>query len=313
VEKNEQIFIVRPDAEGTRLDQWLAAQMASSEEAPSRMQIQRWIKAGLVEGQGTLNPARRIEAGESFTVKPAISEKATDLEPIDLNLKILYQDDELAVIHKPAGIAVHPGPGDGGITLASGLIHAFSELKQGEWEGRPGIVHRLDKPTEGVLLVAKNVKAHRLLSGQFLRREVKKTYAAWLLACPPAEEGEINAAIKRHPKDRLRMRIDPTGRHAITRYKVTRTRVSRRGRKFALVEVDLLTGRTHQIRVHMAHIGCPIVGDEIYSRSSAEFKKFGLLLFAQTLEFKHPTNGSTMRFSLDLPERFDRFENSLEG
>ncbi len=308
---DNRTFIVPAAHENSRLDQWLASE---PEISTSRMQIQKWIRAGLVQGEGAVLPSRRVHEGERFVISAMTNvQEPSTIRPVDLGLKILYEDEDLAVIHKPPGLAVHPGPGDGETTLVSGLVHAFRELSDGDWHGRPGIVHRLDKPTEGVLLVAKNLQAHRILSGQFLKREVKKKYAAWLLACPPQEKGEINAAIKRHPRDRLRMRIDPTGRSAVTRYTVVRTHVSRRGRKFALVEVDLLTGRTHQIRVHMAHIGCPIVGDDLYSRSSAEFQKFGLLLFAQTLAFFHPRDGREMQFSLDLPERFAKFEASLNG
>lgn len=277
------------------------------------MEIQRWIKSGGVRGEGAVMPSRRVKNGEQYWIDPPPVVDSETIVPVQMDFEILYEDEQLAVIHKPAGIAVHPGPGDAGQTLVSGLVHRFKELSSGDWKGRPGIVHRLDKPTEGILLVAKNIQAHRVLSEQFLNRIVKKQYLAWLLACPPAETGEINTAIKRHPKDRLRMRVDATGRPSVTRYRVVRTHISRRGRKFALVELDLLTGRTHQIRVHMSSIGCPVVGDEIYSRSSAEFKKFGLLLFAQSLSFNHPVTGELMSFELPAPDRFAKFEASLEG
>ncbi|MCE9598699.1 MAG: RluA family pseudouridine synthase [Spirochaetia bacterium] len=301
---------VSQENQGQRLDQWL---LTALEGSASRMEIQRWIKSGSVRGDGAVVPARRVKEGEQYWIDPPPVVDSETIVPVQMDFEILYEDEELAVIHKPPGIAVHQGPGDGGKTLVSGLVHRFRELSSGDWKGRPGIVHRLDKPTEGILLVAKNLKAHRVLSEQFLNRSVKKQYLAWLLACPPAQSGEINAAIKRHPKDRLRMRVDATGRPSITRYRVVQTHVSRRGRKFALVELDLLTGRTHQIRVHMSSIQCPVVGDDIYSRSSQEFKKFGLLLFAQTIEFQHPVSGDTMHFELQPPERFARFEASLEG
>ncbi|MBL8021709.1 MAG: RluA family pseudouridine synthase [Leptospirales bacterium] len=301
---------VQEDNQGLRLDQWLLVVLDGS---ASRMEIQRWIKSGSVRGEGVVLPSRRVKSGETYWIDPPPVMDSATIVPVQMDFEILFEDEQLAVIHKPPGIAVHPGPGDTGKTLASGLLFKFRELSSGDWNGRPGIVHRLDKPTEGVLLVAKNPQAHRVLSEQFLNRTVKKQYLAWLLACPPLESGEVNAAIKRHPKDRLRMRVDATGRPSVTRYRVVRTHVSRRGRKFALVELDLLTGRTHQIRVHMASLGCPVVGDEIYSRSSQEFKKHGLLLFAQSLSFQHPVSGETMSFKLEPPERFARFEASLEG
>lgn len=306
-------FTVNAEEEGMRLDVWLSSRL----EGRSRTEIQKWIRSGLVQGPEDVVPSRKILQGESYSVQPP-EPPAADITPVDLGLKLVYQDEQIAVVHKPPGLAVHPGPGDQGLTLAHGLLHAFRELGSGDWGTRPGIVHRLDKPTEGLLLVARNPAAHKNLSRQFHDRTVSKKYCAWLLSCPQSVKGEINAAIKRHPRERLRMRIDPTGRSAVTRYEVLETLVVQKGRnlhgrKFAFVEIDILTGRTHQIRVHMASIGCPVVGDDLYSRTSADFSQFGLLLLARELAFDHPVTGSRMSFRLDLPQRFLDFESYLKS
>lgn len=311
--QNEETFSVDEASDGQRLDVWLQQKMADH----SRTEIQKWIRSGAVLGPEALVPSRKIETGEQYTIHPP-EVKSSVLSPADIGLKLLYEDAEIAVVHKPPGIAVHPGPGDHGLTVAHGLLHVFRELGSADWGNRPGIVHRLDKPTEGVLLVARNPAAHKTLSRQFHDRIVKKSYCAWLISTPPSVKGEINAAIKRHPRDRMKMRIDPTGRSAVTKYEVLETLVVQRGknlhgRKFAFVDVDLLTGRTHQIRVHMASLGCPIVGDDLYSRTSDDFRQFGLLLLARELEFDHPVTGKRMSFRLDLPERFVKFAEYLKS
>lgn len=297
-----------------RLDVWLQQKLPGH----SRTEIQKWIRAGSVRGSGEpLVPSRKVETGEEYIIQPP-EEKSSALVPADIGIKLLYEDAEIAVVHKPPGIAVHPGPGDQGVTVAHGLLHVFRELGSADWGNRPGIVHRLDKPTEGILLVARNPQAHKILSRQFHDRTVKKKYCAWLMSTPPAVKGEVNAAIKRHPRDRMKMRIDATGRSAVTKYEVLETLVLQRGknlhgRKFAFVDVDLLTGRTHQIRVHMASMGCPIVGDELYSRTADDFKQFGLLLLARELSFHHPVTNQPMSFRLELPQRFVDFAAYLKS
>lgn len=308
-----ETLTVADSFDGMRLDVWLQQMLP----ARSRTEIQKWIRAGAVQGPEELVPSRKITAGEMYSVLPP-EEKSSALVPADIGLKLLYEDAQIAVVHKPPGIAVHPGPGDQGITVAHGLLHVFRELGAQDWGNRPGIVHRLDKPTEGILLVARNPSAHKILSRQFHDRTVKKSYCAWLMSTPPHVKGEINAPIKRHPRDRMKMRIDATGRSAVTKYEVRETLVLLRGknlhgRKFAFVDVDLLTGRTHQIRVHMASMGCPIVGDDLYSRASEDFKKFGLLLLAQALSFHHPVTNEPMHFKLELPQRFVEFEAYLKS
>lgn len=301
---------VKPEQEGLRLDQLLALHLATEE---SRSQIQRWIREGHVQGPGELKPSRRVVAGEEYEWLPPPPPPA-DLEAVDLDLKFLFEDAELAVLHKPPGIAVHPGPGDRRPSIVHGLVHVWQEQFRAEFRGeetlvhRPGVVHRLDRDTEGLLVVARTALSHRRLARQFAERSVRKEYLAWLLAAPRPDQGRIEQPIARHPRERTRMRLDPAGRMAITEYRSAEQIISRHGRKYASVQIAILTGRTHQIRVHMSALGAPVVGDPIYSRSAREYARFGMLLLAQKLSFRHPISGEELSFELPLPERFRDFQ-----
>jgi 23S rRNA pseudouridine1911/1915/1917 synthase len=308
-------YTVPPEREGERLDQWISEILG---DLSSRSAVQKWIRSGhlaiIKENEAEPVPVKanhRIKTGEVF--KLIIPEAVeSHLQPLDLKLKVLYEDDDLAVIHKPAGLAVHPGKGDTSTTIVNGLLFLWKGLSQGSDALRPGIVHRLDKPTEGLLVIAKSDFAHRKLVKQFQDRTVEKEYAAWLLSSPAEGEGTVDLPIKRHPHERTKMRIDATGRNAVTHYKITKLIKSRRGRKYAFAEIKIDTGRTHQIRVHFANMGSPVAGDGLYSRSAKEFEKFGLLLFARKLSFQHPRTGETLKFELPLPERFLEFERKCE-
>lgn len=300
-------FVVPEEAEGMRLDQWLSMELA---EEASRSVIQKWIQSGALTGEKKkLRSSMKVTPGQTFTLQVP-EEPEVDLTPVDMNLDVLYEDDHLAVILKPPGLAVHPGPGDQEKTLIQGLLHLWKDLPVSGDKTRPGIVHRLDKPTEGLLLVAKNSRSLRLLSESFQERKVEKRYSAWLLACPREAVGTVDQPIARNPRERLKMRIDPAGRPARSHYRIEKSIVSVRGRKYSLADIQIETGRTHQIRVHMAHLGAPVVGDLLYSRSGKRFESSGLLLFARSLAFKHPISGRPMEFVLDLPERFRIFEES---
>ncbi|MBI3396403.1 MAG: RluA family pseudouridine synthase [Spirochaetia bacterium] len=298
---------VNSEADGLRLDRFLADYFGRES---SRSQVQRWIKEGAVQDAATgasAQASRPVHAGERYQI--VVPEAAPlELRAEEVSFQVVFEDDVLAVIHKPPGLAVHPGPGDRKTTLIHGLLYKWKEMGGVGMPERPGIVHRLDSDTEGLMVVAKTSQAHRVLSQQFQERTVTKEYAAWLLGSPPETEGRIELSIARHPRERLKMRVDGTGRLAVTEYKAEKFIMSRRGRKFSFVSVKILTGRTHQIRVHFAHLGCPIVGDRHYSRSANEFAKFGLLLFARRLAFQHPVTAETMSFSLELPRRFTEFE-----
>ncbi len=306
-------FKVPPENEGERLDQWIADQLG---DLSSRSAIQKWIRNGdlkLIKDGESLNikPNHRLREGETFQLIPPEPEEISAV-PTDLGLNVLLDDPDFAVIHKPAGIAVHPGIGDTSTTIVNGILYLWENLSPGSDKTRPGIVHRLDKPTEGILVVAKTEFAHRKLVKQFQDRTVEKEYAAWLLSAPSEGEGTIDLPVRRHPHDRTRMRIDATGRNAVTHYKITKLIKSRKGRKYAFAEIRIETGRTHQIRVHFAHSGSPVVGDSLYSKSAKEFEKFGLLLFARRLKFNHPRTGEPLEFELPLPERFLEFERKCE-
>lgn len=316
------------DEEGVRLDQFLAARL---EERFSRSAIQRWIKEGLVRvlsAKGEALPDRKIKAslllepGQLIVTRASAEppmEGRTPIEPIAIDFPVLYEDEHLAVIIKPAGLSVHPGPGERhAVTLLNGLVHRWPQIARidssrtshaGEPGDvvRPGIVHRLDRATEGVMVIARNTSMQWKLSRLFQRREVKKEYLAWLCGAPPESAGRIEAALRRHPHDRLRMQVHADGRLAITEFAVSNVEVSRKGRKFTLVDVNLLTGRTHQIRAHFAHLKCPVVGDDLYSSSAKEFAQFGLLLLSRRLAFRHPVTGEGLSFEAPLPERFLEF------
>ncbi|MEQ9366184.1 MAG: RluA family pseudouridine synthase [Leptospirales bacterium] len=314
-------FAVAEAEAGRRLDAWLADCMG---EAASRTQIQKWIDGGHVSiPEGPVIRGRRVQAGESYMVRPP-DPAPIRLEPVDLQLKVVYEDADCAVIHKAAGIAVHPGPGDSRVTLAHGILHHFgppgderargdSEAPEGPDPLRPGIVHRLDRDTEGLLLVAKHDRARRRLMELFAHREVRKEYLAYLTGNLPRPRGRIELAIRRHPRQRVRMRVDPAGRMAITEFEIEKVWSARRGRKFFRVHLELLTGRTHQIRVHMAHLGAPVVGDPLYSRTAAEFERFGMMLFARRLAFTQPFTGKEIDLLLPVPERFEKFESIGEN
>ena len=296
---------VTDEFEGLRLDQWMALELS---EMHSRSQIQKWIDSKCVQTvQGDVKSSRKVEADEQYTVFiPEI--EPFHVDPVDLKIKVLFEDKDLAVIVKPPGIAVHPGPGQNKVTLINGLYYLWKDLKPTEENIRPGIVHRLDAPTEGVMVIAKNTHIHHKLADQFKDRTTEKEYSAWLLSSPPETEGRIELPIRRHRSNRLKMAVDPKGREAITEYRAEKYVTSNKGRKFCLVDLKIFTGRTHQIRVHMSQMGCPIVGDELYSRSAKEFGKFGLLLLARRLAFTHPATGERMQFETEMPQRFLDFE-----
>ena len=303
MEQETYQFKVDADQEGTRIDQFLTI---SLEDRYSRSEIQKWIKEGLVtvDGDPVKERSRKLMAGQGIGAAKRIIPENTQ-EPVAMEFPVVYEDKHLAVIHKPAGIAVHPGPGDSSITMLHGILHRWPHLRgQGS---RPGIVHRLDKPTEGLLLIGLNPDVQWKLSRQFQNREVDKRYVAYLLSTPSEMEGRLEFPLMRDRVDRRKRTVHPAGRDATTIYQVTDVYKTRKGRKLCRVEIELITGRTHQIRAHFAHIGCPVVGDDLYSRSAKEFSRFGLLLLAARLGFTHPALEKKMEFELPEPDRFLEF------
>ena len=337
---------VPAEAAGQRLDQFLTAQIPDI----SRARVQQLLQ----EGKALVNsvaakPSLKLKGGEEVAI-------LGDPQPVplramaeDIPLDIVYEDDDLAVVNKPAGMMVHAGAGatdderNRG-TLVNALLHRFGRLSETGGELRPGIVHRLDKETSGLIVVAKNDLAHRKLANQFSGRQVKKRYVALVHGWPAKDTGTINSEISRDAVRRIRMTTRRSGgRAAVTHYEV-RERIASPFGKFSLLDVRIETGRTHQIRVHMASIGHPVVGDALYgapkelranpARTKASAKKTLKVrgsesltrgaqqesatlslnrnfLHAAAIEFTHPRSGEPLSFTASLPEELERFLQEL--
>lgn len=233
--------------------------------------------------------------------------KNLDLEPENIPLDIVYQDDDLAVINKPQGLTVHAGSGTNGSTLVNALLFHLDKLSGINGVIRPGIVHRIDKNTSGLLVVAKNDMAHISLAKQLEDKTCRRIYLALLEGVVKADKGKIDTFINRSEKDRTKMAVSDFGRQAITEYKVIE-----RFSNYTLCEFSLKTGRTHQIRVHAKHIGHPVVGDKEYGYKNQKFNLNGQLLHAHKLEFIHPSTGEKMCFTAPLPDYFEKVLKSIK-
>ncbi len=297
-----------PESTRTRLDQYLVSRIPGG----SRSQIQNWIRKGYIR----INDA---EVKTGYLIKPNdlialnIPELLSDRPfPEDIPLDILYEDSELAVINKPAGLVCHVGAGNRSGTLVNALLHRMGPLETGNPD-RPGIVHRLDKFTSGVMLVAKNTPAHRHLAQQFKNREIKKEYAALVYGVPSPSSGTINLALGRDPQNRKK--ISTRARHKRTA--VTHYGIQEDFGFVSLLKIRIETGRTHQIRVHLAHKGYPVVGDALYgtdrrrnlperlSQAAKELQR--PFLHSRRLEFRHPKSGATLSFEAPLPPELEKF------
>lgn len=290
------------EATGERLDKWLAGQLPDR----SRAEVQRWIEAGLVTAAGRiLRASHRLSAGEAIeVVVPPPADYRVEPEPIPLDIR--YEDGDLLVINKPAGLVVHPAAGNWHGTLVNAVLHHAPDLAGVGGAHRPGIVHRLDKDTSGLIIVAKNDAAHRSLQQQFRDREVEKHYLALVYGALKSERGEINAAIGRDLRDRKRMAVvtATVGRSALTRYETVAVyRLSASAERLTLLDCRPLTGRTHQIRVHLAHVHHPIVGDVLYGpRRRLPFACPRQFLHAARLRFRLPSTGELLEFTAPLPD-----------
>ncbi len=229
-----------------------------------------------------------------------------DLESQDLDLHIVYQDEFVAVVEKPTGMVVHPAAGNEDSTLVNGLLHELDELSGIKGEVRPGIVHRIDKDTSGLLMIAKNDFAHEHLSEQLKNHTVNRIYIGLVVGVIQEEKGRINAPIGRDPKDRKKMAVVENGKPAITNFQVIK-----RYKKFTLVEFKLETGRTHQIRVHMKYIGYPLVGDQAYGPKKL-IAETGQYLHAKTIGFIHPNTNEYVEFTSPLPDYFEEYLKTLD-
>jgi len=343
----QRVTIAAEDA-GVRLDQFLASQLGDV----SRARVQQLLQ----EGKVTVNdkpakPSLRLKGTEEIHLLGPLELPPLKAFAEDIPLDVIYEDAELAVVNKPAGMIVHASNGSSDDprnrgTLVNALLHRMKKLSKGTDELRPGIVHRLDKDTSGLLIVAKNDRAHRKLSEQFSKRAIDKRYVALVHGWPKAESGTINAPIGRDRSNRARMSTrGDEARDALSHYKVMEKIDSRYG-KFALIEVKIDTGRTHQIRVHMASLRHPVVGDTLYGApavlspltrarqrfghsvsTKAEAKKAALkkkkgregsavelgrnFLHSTSVRFLHPKSGRELQFSSSLPEELSRFLASL--
>ncbi len=301
-------FVVPEEAAGLRLDRFLAG----AGHGWSRSQVTRWVNDGHVRRNGTaVKPAQLVQPGDLIEVVPP-PPSASELVPQEIPLEVLYEDQHLIVINKPPGLVVHPAAGNPDGTLVNALLAHCRDLSGVGGVERPGIVHRLDKDTSGVLVAAKSDAAHRALSLAFRWRTTDKRYLAVTYGSLEGEEGVVDAPIARHPEERKRMAVVARGRPARTLWWV-RERLS----GCTLVECRLVTGRTHQVRVHMAHIGHALVGDRAYAgrqwrtitdeEAAAACREFPRqALHAWRLTVAHPATGEPMTFQAPLPDDMER-------
>jgi len=300
----EATFVIEQAA--PRADVSLAALLGES-----RAFAQKLFAAGLVLRDGAALKARDALIPGQTLIVTVPAPQPTNVTPEDIPLVILYQDADLAVLNKPAGLVVHPAAGHATGTLVHGLLFHLNDLSGVGGELRPGIVHRLDKDTSGLMVVAKNDVAHRALTAQLADHSCRRTYLALARGHFSVDEGTIDAPVGRHPTHRQRMAVVPTGRLAITHYRVLQAL-----RGASLVQLDLQTGRTHQIRVHLQHIGHPVLDDPLYGGGSAPGSALASarqMLHAARLRFAHPATGQPMDFSAPPPEDFLRRLRGLGG
>jgi len=286
-------FHVDDTEKGQRLDHYLQEKLPEF----SRSRVQEWIKAGRVLVAGVVpKAALSLKGGETISVEP-MHRPPLRAEAEDLPLDVLYQDDDVVVVNKAAGVIVHAGAGQHSGTLVNALLHHFGTLSTEGGDERPGIVHRLDKETSGVLVVARTDAAHRSLSEQFASREVDKIYLAMVQGLPKADSGRVEKPITRDPMHRTKMtcRLE-TGRHALTDWKVLR-----RFTEHSLLEVKIGTGRTHQIRVHLSSLAHPILGDRVYGARGTELLTDRFFLHAARLAFRSPGTGERITVEAPMP------------
>ncbi|MCI8587141.1 MAG: RluA family pseudouridine synthase, partial [Clostridia bacterium] len=290
---------------GKRID----AYISQKEKELSRTAIQRLIDEGNILLNGAKTKSSYKISKDDLVEIQDVKAKEIELKAQDIPLKIVYEDDHIIVVNKPKGLVVHPAAGNPDGTLVNAIMSICKESLSGiGGEIRPGIVHRLDKDTSGLLIVAKNDVAHINLSEQIKNHKVRKTYIALVRGIVKENEATINMPIGRSTKDRKKMAVVKNGKEAITHFKVIK-----RYEKYTLLEINIETGRTHQIRVHLSQIGYPIVGDYTYSNGKNEFDVEGQMLHAKRLEFKHPKTGQDMDLIADYPEYFKDIIEELDN
>ena len=301
-------IIVEQSEEKNRLDSYIA----SKDLELSRSMIKKLLEDGKITVNGEITKASyKVQLNDKIEIdieKP----KEVKLEAQEIPLDVIYEDNDILVVNKQKGLVVHPGNGNLDGTLANAVMaHCKDSLSGIGGELRPGIVHRLDKDTSGLLIIAKNDKAHIKMSKQIKDRKVKKTYIALVRGIISENEATINMPIGRSTKDRKKMAVTKNGKEAITHFKVL-NRFTTNKASYTLLEVKIDTGRTHQIRVHMAEIGHPVIGDTVYSNGKNEFGVVGQCLHAKKLEFTHPITEKEMNLEAPLPKYFEKIIEELE-
>ncbi len=313
---------VAPEHAGKRVDLFLTGQLSET----SRARVQQLIaEQKVLVNDAPAKASQRLRGGEKIAILGAVQLPPLRAIAEEIPLDIVYEDDDLAVVNKPAGMMVHAGAGATEAernrgTLVNALLHRFGKLSGVGGELRPGIVHRLDKATSGLIVVAKNDESHRRLAAQFAGRQVKKTYIALVHGWMKRDEGTIRSSIGRDPVRRTRMTtLAEGGREAVTHYQVQR-RIDSPAGKFTLLEVRIDTGRTHQIRVHMASLRHPVVGDTLYGAPRELPGKDGTgislkrnFLHAAVLKFQQPRTGEALAFSRGLPQELEGFLAAIEA
>jgi 23S rRNA pseudouridine1911/1915/1917 synthase len=303
---NEIVFDITPEMEDERIDKCLSSYM----EDLSRSYIQKIIKEGNVfvnDKAVKANYKCKVDDSVRFIIPQAVE---PDIMPQPIPLDIIYEDKDILIVNKPKNMVVHPAPGHYDGTLVNAIMyHCGSELSGINGVMRPGIVHRIDKDTTGSIVVCKNDESHKAIAELLKTHDITRKYRAIVYGNIKEDSGTVNAPIGRHPNDRKKMAINErNGKNAITHYKV----LERFG-NYTYIECQLETGRTHQIRVHMASIAHPLLGDDIYSSHKSPFKLEGQVLHAMTIGFIHPTTGEYVEFEAPLPEYFEKILSVLRN
>lgn len=300
-------YTVKKENIGNRIDAYLA----NEDIELSRVAIQRLIKdEKILVNNKKVKSSYKLQEGDKITVEDE-EPKEIELKAQDIPVEIIYEDNDIIVVNKPKGMVVHPGSGNPDGTLVNSLMNICKDSLSGTGgEIRPGIVHRLDKDTSGILVVAKNDKAHINLSEQIKDHKVEKTYIALVRGIVKENEAKIDMPIARSPKDRKKMAVVQGGKRAVTNFKVLERFPKD---NCTLLEVKIETGRTHQIRVHLSEIGYPLIGDEVYSNGKNKWQIKGQCLHSKSLKFKHPITGKEMYLEAKLPKYYEELLKELRS
>lgn len=266
----------------------------------TRSKAQSYIKEGFITGSRKLKPSMRVSEGQRFSAEIPESPNMTELKAEPVDFDVVYEDEYILVINKPSGLVVHPAPGNWSGTLVNGLVYRYPEFRLMTNRLRPGIVHRLDSGTSGLMIAARTQSVCDILQKKFAAREIQKTYLAIVHGCPKKHEGILSGPIDRDPNNFLRMTVIENGKPSLTGYRVLWSR-----NKHSLIECRLFTGRMHQIRVHMSALGCPLAGDVLYGACDSDYDSDGrVYLHSWKLSFNHPVTNERLSFRQKIPNDF---------